>query len=499
MPSEAGHPTTQEIELKLALPGADPAGLALALAKSPLLARRKPTRQQLHNVYFDTPDQVLRQARAALRLRQLVVNGRQQWLQTLKLGGNAHSALTQRGEWEAPVPGPALDPAALGDAPWAALDADGRLWDQLRPQFTTRFERTRWLVRGADRSQVEVALDLGQIEAGERHWPICELELELKAGSAEALFAVARQLAQMVAVVPAAVSKAERGYALAQHAQPLPRHAGPPPLAADLARGQAARLALREMFMQFCDNLAALRHGEDVELVHQARVGWRRFRSAFKLFGPALDGSAVPSWQALHPLLVFLGDLRDLDVARMETLPQFAHAYANGDAVRAQRWQAMAQALEQAAELKRKSVRYALQEPAVGACLLALSEWLELSPEPPSQAPKHGLRHWVRRRVARQHSRLQAALKTTASGGSEAQRHRARILAKRLRYCVEAVQPLLPKKDARVLLKQASAIQTTIGQQRDLAQACALLAELELEPGLAEFLRGVAVGRAAIA
>jgi inorganic triphosphatase YgiF len=499
MPSDAAqaHAAPHEVELKLALCGADSAGLAQALAKSPLLARRKASRQQLHNLYFDSPNQALRQARAALRLRQVQADGRLQWRQTLKMGGNPDSALARRGEWETVVAGPALDAKALRGTPWQELDPEGTLLGQLQPQFSTRFERTRWLVRGADRSQVEVALDLGHIAAGDSQWPVCELELELLAGPPEALFRVAAQLAQVVAVVPAAASKSERGYALAQHARQQPRRAGPPVLGPGLAREQAAQLSLREMFMQFCENLAALRGADDVEFVHQARVGWRRFKSALKLFEPALAG--VPSWQPLRPLLVFLGDLRDLDVARTETLPQFARAYANGDARRGERWQAMAQAMEQAAALKRKSVRYALQEPAVGGCLLALCQWLEQAPAAaaPTLEARHGLRHWVRRRVARQERKLQAALKAAGAGAAGPQRHRARILAKRLRYCVEAVRPLLPKKEAKLLLKHATQVQTRIGQQRDLVQACALLSELDLDPGLAEFLRGVAAGREA--
>jgi hypothetical protein len=46
---------SQEIELKLALPSSDPSSLAKRLARVPVLARRKPTHQQLHNVYYDTP------------------------------------------------------------------------------------------------------------------------------------------------------------------------------------------------------------------------------------------------------------------------------------------------------------------------------------------------------------------------------------------------------------------------------------------------------------
>lgn len=47
-----------------------------------------------------------------------------------------------------------------------------------------------------------------------------------------------------------------------------------------------------------------------------------------------------------------LGALRNLDVAQSDTLPALASAYVQGDAQRAQFWQAMTTALAQAAALQ---------------------------------------------------------------------------------------------------------------------------------------------------
>jgi inorganic triphosphatase YgiF len=60
-----------EIELKLALPTSHPASLAKRLAQTPALACRKATHQHLHNIYDDTPEQILRQQRVALRIRRI--------------------------------------------------------------------------------------------------------------------------------------------------------------------------------------------------------------------------------------------------------------------------------------------------------------------------------------------------------------------------------------------------------------------------------------------
>jgi CHAD domain-containing protein len=70
-----------------------------------------------------------------------------------------------------------------------------------------------------------------------------------------------------------------------------------------------------------------------------------------------------------------------------------------------------------------------------------------------------------------------------------------RILAKRQRYAIEALRPLLPKQRTERWYQQACSLQTTLGATRDLMQASMLATTLEANRGLAEFLRGVAVGR----
>ncbi len=485
-----------EIELKLALPAPDPAALAQRLARLPLLARRQASTQRLHNIYYDTPAQDLRQQRVALRLRRVGSEARPRWLQTFKTGGADDSALSQRGEWEEPVPGAALQRRALKETPWSGLDPDGTIFRALEPCFVTTFQRTLWTVRRRNGSVVEVALDIGHIEAGDQRSPICELELELLAGPPQALFDMAQLIARDIAVLPASQSKAERGYALAQGTLDMPQRAQPPVLGSKLPVAQAAQRVLRESFSQFTANLWALRSSDDAEVVHQARVGWRRFRSACRLFRTALPAETPPpSRLPLQALLTFLGELRDLDVARIDTLPPLADAYAAGDPRRAEAWSALSASLLQATTLQRKAVRYALQAPAVGACLLATTQWIEgLSALPPAgsadAAPPEPLPRWARQRLAHLRRQLKRALKQAPS---PTQQHRVRIIAKRQRYAIEALRPLLPKQRRERWYQQACNLQTTLGATRDLM----LATTLEANRGLAEFLRGVAVGREA--
>src|ERR1035437_6205433 len=321
----------EEIELKLALPSADPLGLAKRLSRTPVLARRKPTQLHLYNVYYDTPEQTLRQQRIALRLRRLGSDEKPKWLQTLKTGDRGESALSRRGEWEIPVRDATLSLKALKATPWSDIDPMGTLFQALAPIFVTTFERITWLVRKPDGNVVEVALDIGQIVVGNKSEPICELELELKVGQPSALFEIGQEIARTIAVLPLNASKAERGCALARDGVAIALHAQPQLLTSDLPLHETAQRVLFEMFCQFTTNLNALRISDDAEVVHTARIGWRRFTSAWRLFRPVFNGAVVPSGQALQALLTGLGKLRDLDVARNETLPPLACTYAADD------------------------------------------------------------------------------------------------------------------------------------------------------------------------
>jgi inorganic triphosphatase YgiF len=352
-------------------------------------------------------------------------------------------------------------------------------------------------VRRRDGSKVEVALDIGHISIGKKTTPICELELELLSGQPTALFAVAQTIAHSMSVMPLAISKSARGYALAQNALELPRRAQPPQLSRDLTLKEAAPCVLKEMFCQFTTNLVTLRTSDDLEVVHQARVGWRRFKSALRLFKPILNPDTRPSLQPLQGLLSLLSELRELDVARTDTLPSLQHAFTAGNTRRAKDWQAMTQVLGQATTGKRQALRHALQEPILGSALLDITQWLE-SPavvnapgrEVVEQRP--ALTRWARRRLVRLHGQLKLALQAPSSVESL---HQTRIAAKRQRYAIEALRPLLHRRRAKRWYRQALTLQNDLGAERDLVRAGELLGQLKVDRSVVEFLRGVAAGK----
>lgn len=222
-----------EIELKLALGESGPD----ALRRHPRLAALPSRVSQLGNTYFDTPEGDLEAARSALRLRR---DG-ERLLQTVKTRGQGGGGLSSRGEWEWPVEGPGLDHEGLAEIPpMAAFGQD--ILARLEPRFVTDFTRETWLVEDDD-AVIEVALDTGEIQAGQRTARIRELELELKQGAENALHALAATLAEHVPLRPSDTSKAARGGALLLGQWHLPEGGSP---AAWLHRASVALDALSD-------------------------------------------------------------------------------------------------------------------------------------------------------------------------------------------------------------------------------------------------------------
>lgn len=479
-----------ELELKLALPLLDAHQLQKQLARCALIGRRQPQRQQLHNTYYDTPEHALKLRAVALRVRQIGDDSHPQWVQTLKVGGAADSAFSRRGEWEEPIASDRLDRAMLENTPWSELDADGSLYAALEPLFTTDFERLSWIVKLADAS-VEIALDRGEVHMDGHSTPLCELEIELLEGSPDALFEVAAQIGRHLSLLPLHMSKAERAYRLAAGTLDAPLRARPPALTKEMHFGQVAQAVLRESFLQFTANLVTFRISDAPEVLHQARVGWRRFKSALRLFKLGEDG--LPPTTALKPLLAQMTAMRDLDVAATEVLPAHGAAYQAGDAQRSSHWQQLEASLEQARQAQRAGLRQALADPAVGHTLLQITRWLETGAiEPPHSQElekKREVRRWLRERIEHLAQQVQAI---PSASKDPLEQHRLRIVSKRLRYCVESLRPLLPRKRSQRWLDMAMQSQTQIGMERDRLQAIAIAQQLQTADSVVQFLRGAA-------
>ena len=166
---------------------------------------------QLLNIYYETPDNWLRGHDMGLRIRG--ENGRYEM--TMKVAGRVTGGLHQRPEYNVALSEPTLDLAQLPTEVWPNGELPTDLASRVQPLFSTDFYREKWLVE-VDGSRIEIALDQGEVKAGEFAEPICELELELLSGDMRAVLKLANQLVSQTGLRQGSLSKAARGYHLAQ-------------------------------------------------------------------------------------------------------------------------------------------------------------------------------------------------------------------------------------------------------------------------------------------
>lgn len=201
----------KETEIKLRAS----AEVLAALRTHPLLTARLVDDWQtttLYNQYYDTAARDLANAKVALRLRR---DG-DAIIQTLKSRGQSVAGLSERNEWDWYLKQQTLDFNLLDDSCWPAALAELDK-STLQPVFTTDFQRTRALLRWereGEEVEIEAALDLGEVSAGDAREAISELELEVRKGPAVALLELALELCRDQVLMPCDISKAERGYRL---------------------------------------------------------------------------------------------------------------------------------------------------------------------------------------------------------------------------------------------------------------------------------------------
>ncbi len=469
------HPA--EVELKLALPAQQVEAFVRRMARR----RGVPVQHALRTVYFDTPDFALAALGVALRVRRV---GRR-WLQTIKTEGERHGGLSQRAEFEMPV--------ARGMPDWSRFPAEARalvpeaLRSELVPVFETRFGRTAWLIRGRGGASIEVALDVGEVRAGQRRLPICEIELELKAGKADALFDLAEDWAAQLDCLPLDVSKAERGVRLVRGRTDEPVKSVPLSLDGGMSVEDSFAAIVQSCLAQFQANLPGVIDAEDPEYVHQARVALRRLRAALRLYRKSC---AVPEalLGGLRTLVAALGPARDWDVLCGETLPAIAPHYQNEAG-----WQQGASELAAHRAGVRAAMQAALRQARPGAWLLAFQQWLQRRgwradasggtlAETQRFIQLSPVRKWARRALQRGHRPIVRGARAFSTL-RPLQRHALRIAIKRQRYAMEFFQTLFAGRRPTQYLGRLRMSQDSLGRINDARVAWQLLTDAHLETG----------------
>ncbi len=444
----------QEVELKFAC---GPDDLAAVLAAAPPGADDT---AELISVYFDTPDLALQKAGASLRVREK--QGRR--VQTLKRG----EGMT-REEHEAPIEGLAPDPK-LGPLP--KLVPPGAA---LAPAFNVRVTRRERRLR-YEGAEIELALDQGEVVGGRSRSPICEVELELKDGPPEALFALGRRLSQAAPLYLSFATKAARGQALVAGETGVAQHSREVRLRGRETVAEAFQATARGCLAQIAANAALLRERPTPDAVHQLRVGARRLRSAITTFGKALDDPALPHVKGdLRWLSKACDRIRNLDVF-VESLGEPEAAAPGGTGL-----VALHKALQTARSRARRDVAGVAGSERFRGLMLDVTAWVETGawrlnaaaagPVGPFAAKALEAR---RRKVLKRGRRM--------AGADDAHLHELRIAAKKLRYAGDAFVSLYAKRRAKAFVQRLKTLQTELGELNDIATAIPLIESLRLAP-----------------
>jgi triphosphatase len=451
-----------ETEIKLRVHGADLPAVTRAVERL-AVPESLPVTRRLESRYYDTPERCLVRNRVALRVRRT----ERGFVQTIKTEGAA--GLCARGEWEIPVPSfmPRLEGAA----------------HRLTEQFVTVVERRQMEARypvGASRgSRIEVAVDTGEIRAGDRCESVCELELELIEGEAADLFDLGARLAEQVPLQLSLDSKSARGSRLAAGEPPAAVKAEKLEFPPEVTLEEGMRDSLRGCVRQWFANQAAAFDGRDIEGVHQMRVALRRLRSALHFFrdfipDPPLDEFRDRSkWVANS-----LGPARDWDVFLTETLPPIQRLWPEHPGLRA---------LQEAAIRARRDgyveARVAMASPDYTVFALRLSGWIERGGW---RAGLHGetleaLGRPMTEHAARLLDRLRDKALEAGRGFDDLDpedKHRLRIALKKLRYAAEFFRGLYPRKDVKKFRDALTDLLDLLGRLNDLTVARGLCGRL---------------------
>ncbi len=500
----------QEIELKLQVPAAQRAAVSAAVA-GPAPAR--PLRLQA--AYFDTTGRALAQARFALRLRR---EGRT-WVQTLK--GAADDGLT-RPEHNVPrgggAPMPAIEPAlhagtAAGDRLLALLAAagGGAGAAPLQALYRTDIRRRRraLIVRAPGRPQarVELAFDTGRIEAGAAGIDVCELEIELLAGSPLAVIETARRWLPRHGLWIDLRSKAERGDLLARGetlAPPAAAGGGGDAalrLTRSMSAAQAWQAVLRHCAGPVLRNASQIASGEHAsEHVHQLRVGLRRLRSAVALFDvDAEDDDGAPGRAALSEaaatLFRQLGAARDAAVMQGEFAADLRAAMvAAGVADRAPGAAPPEAGADPARSVRATASQFLMLDLLAAAHLApGAPAGADAGSDPDATTP---LRTALAARLNRWHRQVLSDIGRFDELDDES-RHRLRKRAKRLRYATEFCASLFGRRRVRRYLEALRALQEQLGAISDVLMAMEVQARAGEGDARAMFARGWLAARRA--
>lgn len=243
--------------------------------------------RELTNVYFETDNNQLRRWDMGLRIRGVD----KRYEMTLKGGGKTLGGLHQRREYNVALDKAKLDIAQLPAEIWPQGTDVVALQQRLQPLFSTHFQREIWLITFGG-SEIEIAFDRGEVATEQLSESLFEVELELKQGQRSDILLFAQQLVTMGGLRLGSLSKAARGYHLAQGNPPRPVRAFPvlkTDAKATVEKGMVAALSAGLNHWQYHEEVWLRGDASAQDAVREALEA---LRQAFALFGAVVPRKA---------------------------------------------------------------------------------------------------------------------------------------------------------------------------------------------------------------
>jgi len=247
------------------------------------------------------------------------------------------------------------------------------------------------------------------------------------------------------------------------------KNKAPPPIHAEQTASETFATLLRHNLDQVLLWQEAAHSWEDIEGVHQMRVGFRRMRSALSLFRDAIPREATASWNdEMRWIAAELGPARDLDVFIAEGLGPVADLLPLPGAERL-----LKLAERRRAEVYQQRVVPMLDSERFRRFRVEFPIWLDTRAWEKAHLKKKQAKRlhsdivgYARGLLDKQERRVLAA-GTHVDRDVAAEMHQLRIQCKKLRYAAEFFQPLFGGMD--VFIGHMKGLQDLLGVMNDVA------------------------------
>lgn len=237
----------------------------------------------------------------------------------------------------------------------------------------------------------------------------------------------------------------------------MQRYFGPTAVDGTMAVSQVAYAALRKHFAAMLANEEGTIEGSDPEKLHDMRVATRRMRAAYGVFGPWLPDDLRQHGKELKWIGNALGSVRDLDV-QIEHQRQWADSLGNTEEL--EPWLSW---LDSERESLRKGLIASLTSTRYKRLVDKLSELLAIEDLVKQEQMIVKIGPLI---VSKRWKILKQAVQQLDGNSPDEDFHKARILAKRLRYSIEFVAPVYGPT-AREAAMAISKLQDILGLHQD--------------------------------